>query len=378
MKKILLLNYEFPPLGGGAANATYHLLNEFAKNKNIQIDLITSSTNKYREEQFSDNIRIYFLDIGKKGNLHYQSNKDLLAYSLKAYRFAKELIKEKQYDLVHAFFGIPCGYIAMKLGLPYVVSLRGSDVPFYNKRFYLMDKFLFKRLSKKIWKRAKSVIANSGGLKELACKSAPQQNIRVIYNGVDINKFQSNQKSETLPAGRQVRNQKFTVLYVGRLIKRKGVKYLIDAFAKLNAQNDCRLLIAGTGNLEDKLKKQVVELNQTKSVYFFGAVPHSVLPQIYRQSDVFVLPSFNEGMSNTMLEAMASGLPIVATDTGGTKELIKGNGMIIDKGSSDSILQALKTLKANKRMREEFGLNSSIRAREMGWGKIAEKYLNIY
>ena len=83
-------------------------------------------------------------------------------------------------------------------------------------------------------------------------------------------------------------------------------------------------------------------------------------------------------MSNTILEAMASGLPIGATDTGGTRELIKNNGMIIEKGCSDSILDVLTTLKTNKRIRLQLGINSSLMAREMGWGKIAEKYLNIF
>ena len=180
MKRILLLNYEFPPLGGGAANATYHLLKEYSKRKDIKVDLITSSTGEYSEEQFAKSIRIYFLDIGKKGNIHYQTNKDLLTYSWKAYKLGKKLVRKNHYDLVHAFFGIPCGYIASKLGLPYIVSLRGSDVPFYNKRFYWPDKLLFRRLSKKVWKDSKATITNSEGLKELALRSDPKQNINVI------------------------------------------------------------------------------------------------------------------------------------------------------------------------------------------------------
>src|SRR3989344_4881417 len=136
MKRVLVLNYEFPPLGGGAGNATYYLLKEFAKYPDLEIDLVTSSVDTFRVEKFAGNITIHFLNIGKRGNLHYQTNQKLLMYSWKSYWYSKKLMEEKEYDLCHAFFGIPCGYVAMMLRLPYIVSLRGSDVPFYNKRFY--------------------------------------------------------------------------------------------------------------------------------------------------------------------------------------------------------------------------------------------------
>jgi hypothetical protein len=100
-KHILILNYEYPPLGGGAANATYHLLKQFKESEQFNITLITSSTSKYCIEKLSDNITIHYLDIGKKGNIHYQSSKELLTYSLKAFFFAKKLKKKQRFDIVH-------------------------------------------------------------------------------------------------------------------------------------------------------------------------------------------------------------------------------------------------------------------------------------
>ncbi len=140
--KLLILNYEYPPLGGGAANATYYLLRELARRKDVEVDLITSSVGEHRVEQIDTRIKIHFLDIGKRGNLHYQSQRELLVYAWKSYQYASRLVRNKRPDIVHAFFGIPSGYVAMQLGLPYIVSLRGSDVPFYNERFELLDKFV--------------------------------------------------------------------------------------------------------------------------------------------------------------------------------------------------------------------------------------------
>ncbi|MEA1925895.1 MAG: glycosyltransferase, partial [Patescibacteria group bacterium] len=327
--KILLLNYEYPPIGGGAATATYNLLRQFSNRKDVKIDLVTSSPDKYREEQFSENITVYFLDINKGGNIHCQTNKELLTYSWKAWKFAKQLKKRKDYDLTHAFFGIPCGFIAMLLGIPYIVSLRGSDVPFYNEKYKLLDVLIFQRLSKIIWGKAKNVVANSEGLKQLALKTKSNQRINVIYNGVDIETFQPlSDETET-----------FTVISTSRLIKRKGIEYLIEGFISFaKRKNDVKLIIVGGGNLCEELKKSVKDQKYGDKIEFTGSLDRSKMPEYYQKADVFALPSLNEGMSNSLLEAMASGLAVVVTDTGGTKELVSDdNGIVIKKRSSHEI-----------------------------------------
>jgi len=360
--KILMLNYEFPPLGGGAGNATYYLLKEFAKNKELEIDLITSSTDKERIEKFSENITIYFLDINKKGNLHYQSQKDLLKYSWKAYKLAKKLKKEKNYNLCHAFFGIPCGYIAMKLKMPYMVSLRGSDVPFYNKRFYWLDKFIFKRISKKVWKNSKATITNSAGLKELAINSSPKQEISVITNGIDTNEFK--------PLKNKKNNTQIKLISTGRLIERKGYQYLIPALKGL----DVKLQLIGDGNLTKELKEMAKDLD----VEFLGKKEHKELPKFLQRADIFILPSLNEGMSNSILEAMSCGLPIITTDTGGSKELIKGNGYIIKKSDSESIRQAIEQYLKNPKTIKIQGNKSRKITESNNWEKIAQDYIMRY
>jgi len=369
--RILMLNYEFPPLGGGAGNATFYLLKEFAKYDNLKIDLITSSVGKHKEKQFAKNIKIYYLDIGKSDkNLHTQNFKDLLKYSWKSREFAKHLISKNNYDLIHSFFGIPCGYIAMNLRLPYIISLRGSDTPFYSEKYFLLDKLIFKKLSKKIWKNSRAVIANSEDLKNLALNSAPDQKIEIIYNGVDIKEFRPSNET----------NQKFTVISTSRLIKRKGIEYLIDAFIKFNDKyNNSKLLLIGDGDLKKELKERVRKADIQSKIDFLGVVNHSEIAAYYQQSDVFVLPSLNEGMSNSLLEAMASGLAIVATNTGGVKNLVNSaNGVIIEKQNSDDIFNALERLYLDNNLLRSMKVNSRKRAKEMSWEKVAGEYYQLY
>jgi len=163
--KILMLNYEFPPLGGGAANANRYILEELI-DRDIEIDLVTSSSEKYSEDNFSDNITIYRVNVGKE-SIHHWKQIEILRYMWKGLRKSIELKKKKDYDLVHAWAGFPCGLMAKMLGIPYIVGLRGSDVPGYNERFSIQYIFL-RPVVKSVWRSAKEVVPNSGGLRQLA------------------------------------------------------------------------------------------------------------------------------------------------------------------------------------------------------------------
>lgn len=369
--RILLLNYEYPPLGGGAGNATFYLLRELAKRPGLSIDAIVSGVGSDRQERFSGAITIHFLNIGKGANLHLQTNRDLVTYAWRAYRLARSLTKRRHYDVVQAFFGIPCGLIAWRLGPPFIISLRGSDVPGYNSRFRLFDHLVFTRLNRLLWRRARAVIANSEGLRRLALKTAPNQPIKVIPNGVDTEEF--------LPVSVPVKRP-FTILSASRLIRRKGIEYLIEGFSGFLMNNKiARLVLVGSGDLEPILRRRVEELGISSAVDFRGVVAHAQMPTVYQSADVFVLPSLNEGMSNAILEAMACGLPVVTTDTGGAAELVdRRNGIIIQKENAAAITRALREVAAAPGQGVALGLASRQRAKLFSWPAVANHYYNLY
>ena len=369
--RILMLNYEYPPLGGGASNATYYLLNELSQFDDITIDLITSSaTNEFEEEKISGSVHIYKLPVGKK-NLHYWTQKEIISYSRQAYKHIKKMKEQTQYDLIHAFFGIPCGAIAYRFRKesPYIVSLRGSDVPGFNERFSFQYIFL-KPLIRRVWRNAAAVIANSGGLKELALKTDRAAKIGVIYNGVNIKDFAQRDNRE---------NENIVILTVARLIKRKGIDDLIRAVpAIVKGHQNIKVKIIGEGNMGAELKALAEKLKVSEYIEFLGYVPHNEISNYYSTSDVFVLPSRNEGMSNTVLEAMASGLPVITTDTGGTRELIDGNGIIVPSEDSDVISEAVLRLINDHKLRVSRGMKSRKIAENMSWKKVADAYYNFY
>lgn len=378
--RILFFNYEYPPLGGGAGNATFYIMKEFSKIPDLQVDLITSSADKkYSLEKIGDNIRIHKLPIGdKQGNLHSQSEKDLLIYSWKAYFYAKKLIRKNSYDLTHSFFTVPCGFISWRLfkkyNIPYIISLRGADVPKYAERFAFIYKILTPMI-KKIWKDSREVISNSQGLKDLALESSPKQKIGIIYNGINVEEFKPN-------ALLQSKDDFIITPGASRITSRKGLEYLIEAVYKLSEKYpQVRLKIMGDGEGEKiKLEKMVKDFDIQDKVDFLGRIPREKTFSYYQEADVFVLPSLNEGMSNAMLEALATGLPIIATDTGGSKELIQEgeNGYMIKMKDSQDIAEKIEKLINNSELRKNMSENSRKIALKMSWENVAKQYYEVY
>lgn len=360
-----MLNYEFPPLGGGAGRACFNILKEFAKRDDIEIILITSSSDVYREEDFSKNIKIYFLNIGKKDKLLEQSNLDLLFYSWKAYWLTKKLKKIIKFDLVHAFFGVPCGYLALKLKLPYIISLRGADVPGHSPKYGFIY-FLLNKIIRNTWKNSQALIANSHDLKNEALKFYDLKNIEIIGNGVE-NKifFPSDINKDGV----------FRVLFVGRFDKIKGLEYLVRAFHVFSKdKNATELVLVGDGKLFNKIKKMAMQ----DKIKFLGNLKQKELVDIYQKSSVFVLPSLSEGMSNTLLEAMSCGLAAVATDTGSAKTILNGGGLIVKKKNENDIARALNELYDNPGLLKKMQERNYLFSAEKTWDKISDKYFEIY
>lgn len=381
MKRILFFNYEYPPLGGGAANATKYILEEYSKRNDLVVDLVTSSINdEYVQNKIGKNVTIHRLPIGKNSeNLNYQSKGELIKYTWKAYFFARKLIKKNDYDLTHSFFTVPTGVLSLifkwQFTLPYIVSLRGSDVPGYSERFDKLYKFITPIIHK-IWHQAKFVVTNSKGLTELAKKSDPQQKFLEIFNGIDTTFYQPNKR--TL----EDKKREFRILLASRLTRRKGFNYAIDAFARLvKKYPQIKIQIAGgEGNAMAELKEQVRKLKLVDKINFSGLYTKEESPAIYNWADVFVMPSLNEGMSNNLLEALASGLPVLMTPTGGAEELVIDgkNGYLIKMKDVDSIVEKISLLIDNLQKCEIFGAKSREIAENMSWFSVAEEYINLY
>jgi glycosyltransferase involved in cell wall biosynthesis len=375
--RILMLDNEFPPLGGGTGVVNYHLLAELAAHESIWVDLVTSSRSRrdYETESFADQITIYKVPVGNR-NIHHSTNRELIRYSWRALHLTRKLLDRNSYELSFAFAGVPAGAISYALkaiaGLPYLVSLQGPDVPGFEARYNYLYPVL-KPFLRRIWGNAAAVTAISQEHQRLANETMPQLEIPIIYNGVDLDAFQ--------PADEPRQGPEVEILCVGRLIERKGQHLLLQAFSRLRRDSACpvSLKLVGTGDAEDSLRSLAADLDVADAVNFTGFVSRADMPNVYRQADIFALPSQNEGMSIALLEAMASGLPVVVTDTGGTLELVQQgtNGFVVSWADVSALTTVLARLVQDGQTRHQYGIESRRTAIRFAWSAAAKEYVEL-
>jgi glycosyltransferase involved in cell wall biosynthesis len=370
---LLMLNFEFPPIGGGAAHAHLHLLKQYAKRDDLRVDVLTSAPQPgILTDRFSNNVTVYKVGLHKK-DLHFWRKTEVIEWLFKSKFHYKKLLRQNNYDLVHAFFGFPTAYLCYRsVGkLPYIVSLRGSDVPGQHARLKLDYKILGPLLFKPIWRNAALLVACSKGLKERALRFLPDVVIDVIPNGIDLDCFS--------PAEDAKSSNMIGLLTVGRLSVTKRVEILIDAVQILhNDGYNVHFTIAGGGKLEQELRQIVSEANLSDIIEITGRIDTKKMPQVYRQNDIFISASMQEGMSNAMLEAMASGLPIITTRCEGVEELIKDNGFIVENAHTEEIANAVKKLAADRELCKKMSAAARKQAENFGWDKVAQEYINRY
>jgi|WetSurMetagenome_2_1015567.scaffolds.fasta_scaffold101001_2 L-malate glycosyltransferase len=379
--KILILNYEFPPIGGGGGVANQQLLKRFAGMKNLYIDVLTSDSKPgLKKEQFAENINIYKVGIHKK-DLHLWTRAEVIEWLIKAGFQYKKLLRDNDYQLAHAFFGFPTGWLSYRKAdkLPYIISLRGSDVPGSNARLKLDYKMLAP-VFRSIWKKAFLLVACSNGLKERALRFMPSANIEVVPNGIDLDVFHPPRLLSKTDAGVD-RNRSDTIrlLTVGRLSVTKRVEMLIDAIEILNKQKiKVHFTIAGGGKMESMLKAIVNQKRLGDIIEITGRIDSKDMPDVYRKSDIFISASMQEGMSNAMLEAMASGLPIITTTCEGVEELIKDNGVIVKNDNAETIADSVKLLMTDEILYDKMKSAALKHAEKFSWESASEQYLSLY
>jgi phosphatidylinositol alpha-1,6-mannosyltransferase len=378
--RILILDNEFPPLGGGTGVVNYQLMKELDQHEQIQVDLVTSSRtrNQYESEQFGAHSRIFKVPVDNK-NIHHSSNVELLRYTSRGMRQALRLMRQQPYHLCWAFATVPAGFIALYLqlrtGLPYILITQGPDIPWHERRYYPLYPILLP-IIQFIWHRASMVTAPSSTSRQLIARTSPRLPVKIIHNGVEIERFTP--APELL--SQRGRRRLITFTCSGRLIEHKGQQHLLEAADLLNHRGytgQFRIVLVGTGDNEQQLRDQCARLTLDNTVTFTGLMARGDMPRLYTEADVFVLPSYNEAMSLALLEALASGLPVVVTKTGGTAELVKDNGFIVPWANPVALADVLERFLRQPALCQQMGAQSHEIAQGFSWQATAQAYLDL-
>ena len=382
--RVLLLNYEYPPNGGGAGVATEMLGRSLAA-RGVLVDVVTAGAADgtesltLRDELAGDEGRLTVHRVKcRRTAVHQAGMGDAASYLLAALPVIRRMLHTHRYDVAHFFFSLPTGALLPFLdldGVAVVVSLRGSDVPGYDphNRAVYYTHLVLRPFTRWIWRRADRVVAVCDSLGALGLRTLPTLRYAVVHNGVDLERFR--------PAlTRTWRSDRVRCLAVTRLVERKGLRDLIHALRRLE-RGRFELEIVGTGPDEAELRELATAEGLAGEVRFLGALDRDAVAERYRAADIFTLPSSAEAFGNAFAEALASGLPIVGTDVGGIPELVDHgvNGLLVPPGDPAALADAIRALADDPDRRREMACRNRAKAEAtLDWGHITTRYLSVY
>lgn len=286
----------------------------------------------------------------------------ILVHTLAVARYARDC------DVIHAQWTLSAGAAWLSRIIhrrPIVATLHGSDI------FQAAQGWLGTWLTRQVLQRCDRIIAVSEALAKAASKiGIPASRIIVIPDGIDLNQFTpSENQREPL------------IVFVGSLIKRKGVIYLIEAMSHItSACPTVRLIIIGDGPERPALEQAAATACLTRRVTFVGQQPSQQVRQWLQAAQVFVLPSVEEGLGVVLLEALACGTPIVASQVGGIPEVVTSNvGLLVPPANSTLLAESITQLLSDTQRWLAMSQNARRRAEELyDWQQIAVRFVSIY
>ena len=334
MKRILIFSLAYFPHVGGAEIAVKEITDRIP---DIEFEMVTLrfSSAEPREEAIG-NVRVH--RIGSRA-----SKLGKLLFQFRAATAGARLHRQRRFDAAWAIMahsaGVPASLFSSSTGVPFLLTLQEGDPP-----------ARVERTMRPLWpwfsaafRRAALVQAISNYLAAWATRMGYPGEVAVIPNGVDIRRFAGVQAAHE--AGKTV------LVSTSRLVKKNALDDIIRALVHL--PENVLLRLYGAGPEEAQLKRLADRLSVRDRVEFLGHIDHAHLPEALAACDIFVRPSRSEGMGNSFIEAMAAGLPVVATQEGGIADFLfdakrnpdkETTGWAVDADSPEQIASAVKEI----------------------------------
>ncbi len=367
MKIALVSPYDFA-YPGGVANHISALEQQFTR-MGHEVKVIAPASRAV--STFGDR----FISIGKPRAIPASGSITRITISLRLASKIKAVLEKENFDIIHLhepFMPMLCSAVLRFSNTANVGTFHAFDgSPGYNFGWPISTIMLKRRLRKLHGK-----IAVSKPAMEFASKYVPGY-YNIIPNGVDLEHF----SPDVSPIDRFC-DGKINILFVGRLEKRKGLSYLLKAYQRVKGEiPDSRLIIVGPGiRLRHKCEKQV-RRSGLEDVIFTGHVDYDELPRYYKTADIFCAPATGrESFGIILLEAMAVGKPIVASNVGGYANIVSHgvDGLLVPPKDDKELAQALVSLMIDEPLRQRMGAMGKRKAQDYSWEHLAKKILNYY
>lgn len=361
-KKLKIVHTMSSFSSGGAETLIRELALQQAKTEEVEVWAMNPS----RDKNFEKDLLERFAKANIKTELVGEKPR---SERLKKILRIRKLINERKPDAINAHSEAHAAFLAMAsmdMGANLFQTVHSTVINFRLLQKYYTTPFLKKYIA--ISAKCKEIIA-----RELA---PPDKKIQVIYNGIDLGRFRC--------ADRKIRPEVKNILILGRLAPEKDHANMLHAFRMLcdklksELKPVPKLNIVGDGQLRAPLESLVKELALNDNVIFHGVKLN--IPEILLENDLLVMSSKWEGLSIALLEAVASGIPIIATDVGSNNEIVYNdyNGRLVEKENSEQLADAIYGLMSNPEKRAEYSANSSLVADKYDIKITADSYNSLY
>lgn len=397
---LCMLAPEFIPVLGGTGSYTVELVKSLPQNMDIHVVTVKRDVGLAANSSSIDNnvdaivkrpLKVHYLT---KSNETFFYN---LPFQISCTAKIPLLHKKYHFDIMHSHMcQMPDVYLKLmnQLNIPTVVTIHGTIQMLRDHAIIARDLFhdlesgeksilrfypVISQLQQLYVKKVSRFIAVSKKTKELAVDhfGVDPSKISLVYNGVDVNLFHMPDESEF-----HTRYSRPTIVYVGRIISKKGIDVLIKAMPEiLKSHPDTRFVFVGGGNIS--LYKEMIQNKgiSEKNYLFTGHMGYLERARIFREATVFVNPSFFENCSISILEAMSSGCPLVASDVGGNPELIHSgkDGLLVRAFDEKAFARAIISLLKDENFASSIGREARRTVeRSFSSAKCAEDTYRVY
>lgn len=375
--RILTLNYEYPPIGGGGGVVHALLADQLARRHDVTV--VTSAFRDLPSREVIGGVEILRVPILGRTRASVATRTSMLLYPPSAGLVTWRHLRGRAFDIVHGHFAIPTGpgslAVAMGVGRPHVLSLHGGDLYDPSKGLSPHRFAPFRIAVDAVLKRSHAVVAQSKNTRDNVYRFYRYRGpVDVIPLGIRFPSINPKSRNElNLPEG------VFIIITVGRLIPRKSIETAIRLLNRPEC-GDVHLLVVGTGPLSLPLRRAAEESGVGSRVHFSGRVDEELKWQLLFSADAYLSTSMHEGFGLTFIEAMFAGLPVICYDHGGQTDFLENGvtGFVVPAGDEGRLGSALTHLRGNPALCRRTGEGNRRRARRFSIESCAEKYEALF